>query len=143
MEHNERYHPNNPPPTLTTIPTNPLPTYTDIIFTRPGSNYLHNKWNNGTAYIMDNYNNNPPHFQSTLGGLANLFPPFFVLVGYFSFLDSLTDSCVAKNWTEEQQIASDFLIPCKLPPPPSHECKIAFSFQRCCLINSSFFRETS
>jgi hypothetical protein len=50
---------------LTTVPTNPLQTYTDIIFTRPRSNYLHNNWNNGIAYIMDNYNNNPPHFRST------------------------------------------------------------------------------
>ena len=50
---------------MTIIPTNPLQTYTDIIFTGPGSNYLHNNWNNGIAFIMDNCNNNPPHFRST------------------------------------------------------------------------------
>ncbi len=54
-----------PPPTLTTVPRNPLQTYTDIIFTGPGSNYLHNNWNNGIVYIMDNYNNDPSHFHST------------------------------------------------------------------------------
>jgi hypothetical protein len=64
-EHDKRYQSNNPPPTLTTMPKNPLQTYTDIIFTGPGSNYLHNNWNNGIAFIMDNYNNNPPHFHST------------------------------------------------------------------------------
>jgi hypothetical protein len=50
---------------LTIVPTNPLQTYTGIIFTSPGSNYLHNNWNNGIAFIMDNYNNDPPHFRST------------------------------------------------------------------------------
>jgi hypothetical protein len=50
---------------MTTVPTNPLQTHTDIIFTGPGSNYPHNNWNDGIASIMDNYNNNPLRFHST------------------------------------------------------------------------------
>jgi hypothetical protein len=38
-----------------------------------------------------------------------------------------------ENWTDEQQKASDFSTPWK--SPPSHDCKILFSFQQCWWIN--------
>ncbi len=51
-------------------------------------------------------------------GPAHLLPPFFLFwQETFSVPDGLTASRVTKNQTDEQQTASDFLTPWKLPPP--------------------------
>jgi hypothetical protein len=64
-------------------------------------------------------------FQKTIalsilkvGGPAHLFPPFFWFWReIFSFLDGLTVSHVTINQTDQQQTASNFSTPWKLPPP--------------------------
>jgi hypothetical protein len=49
-----------------------------------------------------------------LGGLDHLLPSFFCFSWkHFPFIASH----LTKNWTDEQQTASNFLTPWKLPPP--------------------------
>jgi hypothetical protein len=58
------------------------------------------------------------HLPPLLGGPAHSFPPFLLFwQEIISFLDSLIVSCVSKNWMDEQQAASNFSTPWKLPPP--------------------------
>ena len=66
-EHNSKFHPATwtTIPTCTFLPTNPLKQYTDIIFDIAGNESLCNNWSTGINYILENYNNNPPHFRST------------------------------------------------------------------------------
>jgi hypothetical protein len=45
--------------------TNPLSTYTDIIFKHPGSENLTNNWTEGLSFISTNYDSRRPHFRST------------------------------------------------------------------------------
>jgi hypothetical protein len=73
-------------------------------------------WNSDSE--IRNFEKNQ-HRNSVLGGPAHLFPPFFFGFGgkHFPFPDGLTASHLTKNWTDEQQTASNFLTPWKLPPP--------------------------
>ncbi len=72
---------------------------------------------------------------SQLRGPAHSFPPFILFWwAIFPFLDGLRVSCVTKNWTIEQQTASNFFTQWKSPLP--HERDIVSSFQQHCLINS-------
>jgi hypothetical protein len=54
--------------------------------------------------------------MAVVGGPAHLFPPFIYFFGgkHFPLLDGLTASHLTKNWTGEQQTASNFSTPWKL-----------------------------